>query len=187
MLFKYIMMANFIFFYYWLVSVRSDSALDTSPEFVSQHRLHKRRIHRSSAPATLSSGSSQITSPSSVVPSPTIKPEPLEELSNVVISPAMDSEPSVSQELDLEIEGGGVDTENIDPGTMECMEVEEEEDINGDVIRCVCNESEEGGFMIQVIFLSNLTLVYFVKEALRGGEGSGKAFKASLLSHPSPH
>lgn len=187
MLFKYIMMANFIFFYYWLVSVRSDSAPDTSPEFVSQHRLHKRRIHRSSAPATLSSGSSQITSPSSVVPSPTIKPEPLEELSNVVISPAMDSEPSVSQELDLEIEGGGVDTENIDPGTMECMEVEEEEDINGDVIRCVCNESEEGGFMIQVIFLSNLTLVYFVKEALGGGEGSGKAFKASLLSHPSPH
>ena len=118
-----------------------------------------------------------------MVPAPTIKPEPLEqELSNVVMSTAMDSEPSVSQELDLEIEGGGVDTENIDPGTMECMEVEEEEDINGDVIRCVCNESEEGGFMIQVIFLSNLTLVYFVKEALRGGEGSGEAFKASLIS-----
>ena len=60
----------------------------------------------------------------------------------MVMSTAMDSEPSVSQELDLEIEGGGVDTENIDPGTLECMEVEEEEDINGDVIRCVCNESE---------------------------------------------
>lgn len=132
------------------VAVRSDSTPDTSPEFGSQHRLHKRRIHRSSAPATLSSGSPQITSPSSVVAPASIKPEPLEqESSDVVMSTSMDSEPCVSQELDLEIEGGGVDTENIDPGTMECMDVEEEEDINGDVIRCSCNESEEGGFMIQ--------------------------------------
>lgn len=150
----------FFYYYYRLVAVRSDSTPDTSPEFGSQHRLHKRRIHRSSAPATLSSGSPQITSPSSVVPPATIKPEPLEqESSDVVMSTSMDSEPCVSQELDLEIEGGGGDTENIDPGTMECMDVEEEEDINGDVIRCSCNESEEGGFMIQVIFLLNPTLV----------------------------
>ena len=28
---------------------------------------------------------------------------------------------------------------------VECMEVEEEENVNGDVIlRCLCNESEEG-------------------------------------------
>ena len=64
---------------------------------------------------------------------------------------SMDSEPSVNQDTDLEIEGGGADSESIDPGMVECMEVEEEEDVNGDVIRCLCNESEEGGFMIQVI------------------------------------
>ena len=64
---------------------------------------------------------------------------------------SMDSEPSINQDTDLEIEGGGADSESIDPGMVECMEVEEEEDVNGDVIRCLCNESEEGGFMIQVI------------------------------------
>ena len=62
----------------------------------------------------------------------------------------MDSEPSVHQDIDLEIEGGGVELESIDPGMVEAMEVEEEEDVNGDVIRCLCNEIEEGGFMIQV-------------------------------------
>ena len=67
------------------------------------------------------------------------------------MSVSMDSEPSVNQDTDLEIEGGVADTESIDPGVVECMEVEEEEDVNGDVIRCLCNESEEGGFMIQVI------------------------------------
>ena len=66
------------------------------------------------------------------------------------MSVSMDSEPSVNQDTDLEIEGGVADTESIDPGVVECMEVEEEEDVNGDVIRCLCNESEEGGFMIQV-------------------------------------
>ena len=62
----------------------------------------------------------------------------------------MDSEPSVNQDTDLEIEGGSGEIESIDPGMVECMEMEEEEDVNGDVIRCLCNESEEGGFMIQV-------------------------------------
>ena len=62
----------------------------------------------------------------------------------------MDSKPSVNQDTDLEIEGVGVELDNIDPGMVESMEVEEEEDVNGDVIRCLCNETEEGGFMIQV-------------------------------------
>ena len=70
----------------------------------------------------------------------------------MLMSVSMDSEPSVNQDTDLEIEGGGADSESIDPGMVECMEVEEEEDVNADVIRCLCNESEEGGFMIQVIF-----------------------------------
>ena len=70
---------------------------------------------------------------------------------DMFMSVSMDSEPSVNQDTDLEIEGGVADTESIDPGVVECMEVEEEEDVNGDVIRCLCNESEEGGFMIQVI------------------------------------
>ena len=56
----------------------------------------------------------------------------------------------MNQDTDLEIEGGGVELDSIDPGVVESMEVEEEEDINGDVIRCMCNECEEGGFMIQV-------------------------------------
>ena len=77
------------------------------------------------------------------------------------MSVSMDSEPSVNQDTDLEIEGGGADSESIDPGMVECMEVEEEEDVNGDVIRCLCNESEEGGFMIQVIILQPLELIFF--------------------------
>ena len=66
------------------------------------------------------------------------------------MSVSMDSEPSLNQDTDLEIEGGGIELESIDPGMVECMEVEEEEEITGDVIRCLCNETEEGGFMIQV-------------------------------------
>ena len=70
----------------------------------------------------------------------------------------MDSEPSVNQDTDLEIEGVGVELDNIDPGMVESMEVEEEEDANGDVIRCLCNETEEGGFMIQVRDSNDLAL-----------------------------
>lgn len=66
------------------------------------------------------------------------------------MSASMDSEPSVNQDTDLEIDGGSAEMESIDPCMLEYMEVEEEEDVNGDVIRCLCNESEEGGFMIQV-------------------------------------
>lgn len=118
------------------LSVKSDSTPETSPEFGSRG-VNKRRIHRSSAPAQLS-GSANPTS------------EPAEtELSEVYRSVSMDSEPSVNQDTDLEIEGGGVEVETIDPGMIENVEVEEEEDINGDVIRCMCNEIEEGGFMIQ--------------------------------------
>jgi len=74
----------------------------------------------------------------------------------------MDSEPSINQDTDLEIEGGGADSESIDPGMVEFMEVEEEEDVNGDVIRCLCNESEEGGFMIQVM-LQGPKFVFFTR------------------------
>ena len=70
----------------------------------------------------------------------------------------MDSEPSVNQDTDLEIEGVGMELDNIDPGMVECVEVEEEEDVNGDVIRCLCNETEEGGFMIQVRESNDLVL-----------------------------
>ena len=136
---------------YSVVSVRSDSTPDTSPEFGSHYRVPKRRIHRSSAPANLSTGSSLLSSPSSTIAPATIKPEPQEpESPDVFMSISMDSEPSVNQDTDLEIEGGGAEMESIDPGMMEFMEMEEEEDVNGDVIRCLCNESEEGGFMIQV-------------------------------------
>lgn len=117
--------------------MKSDSTPETSPEFGSRG-VNKRRIHRSSAPAQLSG----IANPTS---------EPAEtELSEVYRSVSMDSEPSVNQDTDLEIEGGGVEVETIDPGMIENVEIEEEEDINGDVIRCMCNEIEEGGFMIQV-------------------------------------
>ena len=34
----------------------------------------------------------------------------------------------------MQIEGGVADTESIEPGVVECMEVEEEEHVNGDVI-----------------------------------------------------
>ena len=81
----------------------------------------------------------------------------------------MDSEPSVNQDIDLEIEGGGVELESIDPGMVEAMEVEEEEDVNGDVIRCLCNEIEEGGFMIQVLtgsFLSVHSFISNIKEQI---------------------
>lgn len=78
------------------------------------------------------------------------------------MSVSMDSEPSVNQDTDLEIEGGVADTESIDPGVVECMEVEEEEDVNGDVIRCLCNESEEGGFMIQVI-IHGPKIIFFLR------------------------
>ena len=47
--------------------------------------------------------------------------------------------------------GGGADTESINPGVVECIEVEEEEDVNDDVKRCLLNGFDEGGFMIQVI------------------------------------
>lgn len=137
------------------VSVRSDSTPDTSPEFGSRNRIPKRRIHRSSAPAQLTTGSTQLSSPPSVSAPASIKSEPAATLEpespDIFMSVSMDSEPSVNQDTDLEIEGGGADSESIDPGMVECMEVEEEEDVNGDVIRCLCNESEEGGFMIQVI------------------------------------
>ena len=105
--------------------------------------MSKRRIHRSSAPAQLSGGT-QPTSSSG---------EPIDtELSEFYrsITCTMDTEPLVNQDTDLEIEGGGVEVESIDPRIVDNMEVEEEEDINGDVIRCLCNEIEEGGFMIQV-------------------------------------
>ncbi|KAL9963085.1 hypothetical protein ACROYT_G032256 [Oculina patagonica] len=135
------------------VSVRSDSTPDTSPEFGSYHRVPKRRIHRSSAPAQLSTAStSQLSNPLNATAPATIKTEPAQletESSDVFMSVSMDSEPSVNQDTDLEIEGGSAELESIDPGMVECMEVEEEEDVNGDVIRCLCNESEEGGFMIQ--------------------------------------
>ena len=115
-----------------------------------------------------------MTSPSSVVAPTMIKPEPLEpESSDVLMSVSMESEPSVNQDTDLEIEGGGVDAENIDPGTVECMEVEEEEDINGDVIRCLCNESEEGGFMIQVGVVQSDSGLACVTSSLGVGLGTG--------------
>ena len=140
------------------MSVRSDSTPDTSPEFGGYHRVPKRRIHRSSAPAQLTTPStSQLSSPPSVItpaPAPaTITTEPaapLEQAESSMDGFGMDSEPSVNQDTDLEIEGGSGEIESIDPGMVECMEMEEEEDVNGDVIRCLCNESEEGGFMIQV-------------------------------------
>ena len=133
-----------------LVSVRSDSTPETSPEFGGSRRVTKRRIHRSSAPGQLSS-STQLTSPSSSIAPARSNSEPMEtEPSELYMSVSLDSEPSVNQDTDLEIEGGGVEMESIDPGMVESMEVEEEEDVNGDVIRCLCNETEEGGFMIQV-------------------------------------
>ena len=49
------------------------------------------------------------------------------------------------KDTDLQIEGFVANTESVDPGVVECMEVDEEENVNGDVIlRCLCNESEEG-------------------------------------------
>ena len=137
-----------------LVSVRSDSTPETSPEFGSHHRVPKRRIHRSSAPAQLTTPStSQLSSPPTTLPpaTTTADPSPLQpESSDVFMSVSMDSEPSVNQDTDLEIDGGSAEMESIDPGMLEYMEVEEEEDVHGDVIRCLCNETEEGGFMIQV-------------------------------------
>ena len=137
------------------VSVRSESTPDNSPEFGSRHRIPKRRIHRSSAPGQLTTNSIHLSSPPSVSTPASIKSEPAPALEpespDVFMSVSMDSEPSVNQDTDLEIEAGGADSESIDPGMVEYMEVEEEEDVNGDVIRCLCNESEEGGFMIQVI------------------------------------
>ena len=68
------------------------------------------------------------------------------------MSVSMDSEPCVNQDTDLEIElNGGADTQSINPGVVECIEVEEEEDVNDDVKRCLLNGFDEGGFMIQVI------------------------------------
>ena len=121
--------------------------------------MTKRRIHRSSAPGQLS-GSTQLTSPSSNTPVTGSNSEPIELEHQVEIfrSVSMDSEPSVNQDTDLEIEGVGVELDNIDPGMVESMEVEEEEDVNGDVIRCLCNETEEGGFMIQVRDSNDLVL-----------------------------
>ena len=146
------------YFLYCLASVRSDSTPETSPEFGSR-RVTKRRIHRSSAPGQLS-GSTQLTSPSSNTPLTGSNSEPieLEHQAEIFRSVSMDSEPSVNQDTDLEIEGVGVELDNIDPGMVESMEVEEEEDVNGDVIRCLCNETEEGGFMIQVRDSNDLVL-----------------------------
>ena len=68
----------------------------------------------------------------------------------------------------MEIEGGVADTESIDPGMVECMKVEEEEHVNGDVIlRCLCNESEEGGFMIQVIIQVSKEKISSPKRAVK--------------------
>ncbi|XP_068734964.1 uncharacterized protein [Montipora capricornis] len=123
------------------MSVRSDFTPETSPEFGSRS-VSKRRIHRSSAPAQLSGGTQPLSSST----------EPIDtELSEFYrsITCTMDTEALVNQDTDLEIEGGGVEVESIDPRIVDSMEVEEEEDINGDVIRCLCNEIEEGGFMIQ--------------------------------------
>ena len=148
------------------VSVRSDSTPDTSPEFGSRHRIPKRRIHRSSAPAQLTTSSTQLSSPPSVSAPASIKSEPATTLEpespDMFVPVSMDSEPSINQDTDLEIEGGGADSESIDPGMVEFMEVEEEEDVNGDVIRCLCNESEEGGFMIQVM-LQGPKFVFFLR------------------------
>lgn len=121
--------------------------------------MTKRRIHRSSAPGQLS-GNTQLTSPSSNTPVTGSNSEPieLEHQTEIFRSVSMDSEPSVNQDTDLEIEGVGVELDNIDPGMVESMEVEEEEDVNGDVIRCLCNETEEGGFMIQVRDSNDLVL-----------------------------
>ena len=132
-----------------VISVRSDSTPETSPEFNSR-RVTKRRIHRSSAPAQLSS-STPVTSPTSLLTPATKSSESMEtEPTELLRSVSMDFEPSVNQDTDLEIDGGGVEMESIDPGMVESIEVDEEEDVNGDVIRCLCNETEEGGFMIQV-------------------------------------
>ena len=86
------------------------------------------------------------------------EPIELEHQAEIFRSFSMDSEPSVNQDTDLEIEGVGMELDNIDPGMVECVEVEEEEDVNGDVIRCLCNETEEGGFMIQVRESNDLVL-----------------------------
>ena len=107
--------------------------------------MSKRRIHRSSAPGQLS-GVPQLANQNN---------EAVDvELPELYRSVSMESEPLVNQDIDLEIEGGMVAVDGIDPGVVDTMEVEEEEDVNGDVIRCLCNETEEGGFMIQVRILN---------------------------------
>ena len=78
-------------------------------------------------------------------------PSTTEGLASVDTEPGTSSSdaPAAHQDADLEIDGA-TEMETIDPGTAESVDLEEEEDINGDVIRCLCNEVEEGGFMIQV-------------------------------------
>ena len=130
--------------------------LDTSPEFDSRHCIPKWRIHRSSAPAQLTTTSTQLSSPPSVPATANMKSEPVAtqepESPEMFMSDSMDSEPCVNQDTDLEIElNGGADTQSINPGVVECIEVEEEEDVNDDVKRCLLNGFDEGGFMIQVI------------------------------------
>ena len=57
--------------------------------------------------------------------------------------------PGEKPEQEQEIEPG-TESEGFELGAGESVEVEEEDDHDADVIRCICNEIEEGGFMIQV-------------------------------------
>lgn len=108
-------------------SARLDSGSDISPESTGM-RTTKRRYHRCSAPGHLSNEPSPLQSPASA-------PE-----SGVSFGP-LDAE----QEIEP-----GTESEGLDLGIGESIEVEEEDERAADVIRCICNESEEGGFMIQV-------------------------------------
>lgn len=115
-----------LFLILFLASMRSDGTPESSPDVSGPS---KRRCHRSSAPGQLST--EQVPIDMLVSPSEDIMVDSL----------------SSSQDIELEIEPG-TESESSFFGSVES--VEEEVPRDGDVIRCRCGETEEGGFMIQV-------------------------------------
>lgn len=111
--------------------MRSDGTPESSPDVAASPSVAKRR-RQSSAPGQL-----------------TIEQSPVD----LTMSPIeADVSEVLTQDMELEIEPG-TETEPRYFSSFECVE-EEEVTRDGDVIRCRCFETEEGGFMIQVCILS---------------------------------
>ena len=121
---------------------------DTSPE-VSTVRTTKRRYHRSSAPGQLSSGSELVFES---LPIAALEDSAVAEDSASGSFPApmeISSPAELKPEPEVEIEAG-TEVEPLElGGLMDNIELEEEEDEDEDVIRCLCNDAEDNGFMIQ--------------------------------------